>query len=44
MFSFDLLVTLPFTRFAHATYRPFAIWLVTARDKVSAETRPSETE
>jgi ferredoxin len=25
---FELLVTLPFTKFAHALYRPFALWLV----------------
>ncbi|MBN1677684.1 MAG: respiratory nitrate reductase subunit gamma [Candidatus Thermoplasmatota archaeon] len=36
MFSFDLLITLPFTKFAHAMYRPFALWIVTARDQVSA--------
>jgi ferredoxin len=30
---FDLLVTLPFTKFAHALYRPFAVWLVEAKSR-----------
>ena len=30
---FDLLVTLPFTKFAHAMYRPFAIWLTDAKNR-----------
>jgi heterodisulfide reductase subunit C len=28
---FEMLVTLPFTKFAHALYRPFALWLVEAK-------------
>jgi len=29
---FDLLVTLPFSKFTHALYRPFAVWLVEAKN------------
>jgi len=36
MVAFDLLVMLPFTKFAHALYRPFALWIVYSRDKVEA--------
>lgn len=43
MFSFDLLITLPFTKFAHAVYRPFALWIVTARDRISSESSRAET-
>jgi len=28
MFTFDLLITAPFTKFAHAIFRPFALYLV----------------
>jgi nitrate reductase gamma subunit len=28
---FDLIVTIPFTKFAHAMYRPFALWVADAR-------------
>jgi nitrate reductase gamma subunit len=40
MVSFDLLITLPFTKFAHAVYRPFALWIVTAGDRMSSQTSP----
>lgn len=43
MFSFDLLITLPFTKFAHAAYRPFALWIVTARDRISSQSSRPET-
>ena len=33
---FDLLVTAPFTKFAHAGYRPFALWIAEARRKLSS--------
>jgi quinone-modifying oxidoreductase subunit QmoC len=42
MFSFDLLITMPFTKFAHAIYRPFALWIVTARDRVSLQSSQDE--
>jgi heterodisulfide reductase subunit C len=29
---FDLLITFPFTKFAHAIYRPFAIWIAETRN------------
>jgi hypothetical protein len=41
MVAFDLIVMLPFTKFAHALYRPFAIWIVNSRDKVEAASRTS---
>jgi len=31
--AFDLLVTFPFTKFAHALYRPLAIWLAEAKNR-----------
>lgn len=34
---FDLLVTAPFTKFAHAIYRPLAIWLSETWDKAALE-------
>ena len=34
--AFDLLITLPFTKFSHAMYRPFALWMVAARDQISS--------
>ncbi len=34
--AFDLLVTLPFTKFAHALYRPFALWLIKARGQIAS--------
>jgi ferredoxin len=37
MFAFDLLITLPFTKFAHALYRPFALWIVGSRDTISKQ-------
>ena len=39
MVAFDLLLMLPFTKFAHALYRPFAMWIVESRDQVEAATR-----
>ncbi len=30
---FDLLITLPFTKFAHALYRPFVVWLAEAKSR-----------
>jgi len=30
---FDLLVSLPFTKFAHAMYRPFAVWLAEVKNR-----------
>jgi heterodisulfide reductase subunit C len=30
---FDLLVSFPFTKFAHAMYRPFAVWIAEARSR-----------
>jgi heterodisulfide reductase subunit C len=33
---FDLLVTLPFTKFAHAFYRPFALWVADARRRAGS--------
>ena len=35
--AFDLLITLPFTKFAHAMYRPFALWIVSARNQISSQ-------
>jgi ferredoxin len=36
---FEMLVTLPFTKFAHALYRPFALWLVEARKRAEAQAK-----
>ena len=36
MVAFDLILVLPFTKFAHAIYRPFALWIVNSRDQVAA--------
>lgn len=38
--AFDLLITLPFTKFAHAVYRPFALWIVGARDRIRIASQP----
>jgi len=43
MLSFDLLITLPFTKFAHALYRPFALWIVAARDRIASQASQPET-
>jgi ferredoxin len=32
---FDLIVTIPFTKFAHAMYRPFALWIAETKKRAS---------
>jgi len=40
---FNLLLTAPFTKFAHAVYRPLALWIVNTKDEICEKTKKSSS-
>ncbi len=44
LFAFDLLVTAPFSKFAHAGYRPFALWILRSNTEIKRMAKEHETK